>query len=453
MGTAISHGDDAGHNERQSERPLTGHVVGLGPLLRAWRAAAGMRLGSPVTQKDAAVAVGRSERWYRDLENGAPRRLDRTQCQALARVLQLGPEERLALLLLCNVGSTEAASARGRSLRDWDAMHQLVSSQTSPSYVTDNNWNILSHNEAMAKWWPWVLEPGANTMRWLLVSPEARSRIYDWHRHALTSIRLLKFATASRGHSAELARLIGDVCKDRDVRSLWETCVQVSENRDGHVFRMSVPALGWEPVDVISHVLYPASLPDCRFVVITRLQDDDAKRADSTSGRQGQGTEPTEARPEEGGPAHRPETSARRLAGRLSVATAETAAALAGDDGIPLPVLSQMISPGCQLTLSPQTRTVIWATREDDGRWNVTEVDPYTVTVLLPHAAARETAGEELKALTRAVLPADEAEAATRIQTLLPQWKTRIRILEEIQHDLRDNGQTLPHTWHPADEI
>ncbi|WND17540.1 hypothetical protein RI060_09365 [Streptomyces janthinus] len=36
----------------------------------------------------------------------------------------------------------------------------------------------------MARWFPWVLEPGANLMRWVLTATAAREQIVDWPRHA-----------------------------------------------------------------------------------------------------------------------------------------------------------------------------------------------------------------------------------------------------------------------------
>ncbi|MCM2392035.1 helix-turn-helix transcriptional regulator [Streptomyces albipurpureus] len=447
------HGDpDENEETPPPGTPRPGQVMGLGGLLRAWRTTAGTRLGNTLTQQDVAEAVGRSERWYRNLENGATAKpLDRKQCEALADVLDLGRDERHALLLHNNGGSLDVRSQelgpRARS-----ALRLLIDKQMpSPAYLCDSNWNILGYNQTMAEWFPWVMEPGANLMRWALTTPEARQTYHDWGQHAVAFTSLLKFALAGRGNNPELPQLIADVCKDPEVRHIWETYNELVENRDGDVYRMSFAALDWEPVDLVSHVLHPASLPDCRLVVITWLQEEDERDILESAA-------PTEA--ESVGqkcrgsksPAH-PRLLAHALTGRLFVPTAQQAAALAGDDGLALPVISQMIGPNCQLTLSPRTQTVIWATKEDDDRWGVAEVDAYTVIVRVPQAAPLPAAYHEVKALTRAVLPAEPADAVDRIQILISQLKARISLLEEIHRDLWETDNSLPHAWHPVDKL
>ncbi|MEU6670989.1 hypothetical protein [Streptomyces sp. NPDC046727] len=58
----------------------------------------------------------------------------------------------------------------------------------------------------------------------------------------------------------------------------------MGETRDGHVFRMYVPTLDWETIEVVNHVLYPASMPDCRFVVITRIEGHGDDERDALGG-------------------------------------------------------------------------------------------------------------------------------------------------------------------------
>ncbi|WP_405889780.1 helix-turn-helix transcriptional regulator [Streptomyces sp. NBC_00133] len=430
--------------------------MGLAGLLRAWRKAAGARRGRPLTQPEVAEAVGRGERWYRDLERGATTRpLNREQCEALAQVLQLSEDERHALLLH-NIGGSLDASVPSGDPRVRRALRLLIDKQMpSPTYLCDSNWNILAYNQAMAEWWPWVIEPGANLMRWALLSPEARVQYHDWHQHAKAYVRLLKFAQASNRDNAELMQLINDVRKDPDVRHIWETCNEFAKNRDGHVFRMSLPAMNWETVEVVSHLLYPASLPDCRLVVITWLQGDDDDERDSLGGeRNGWAASPSEndKQVDRGGAASR-RRIAHNLTKRLSVPSAKDAAALAGDDRVDLPILSQMIGENCQLTLSPSTHSVIWATKEEDGDWGIAEVDAYTMIVRMPQAASVEAAYEELKALMRAVLPADPKDAVARIQVLATQWDQRMKLLQAIHRDLWQADKTLPYIWHPVDEI
>ncbi|WP_185893885.1 helix-turn-helix transcriptional regulator [Streptomyces sp. WAC05950] len=426
--------------------PSSGQTMGLGGLLRAWREAAGARQGRQITQLDMAMTVGRSERWYRGLERGATTRsLDRTQCEALAELLQLTRDESHALLLYNNLGITgcpEAASdPRVRS-----ALRLIIDKQMpDPTYLCDSRWNILAYNRAMAEWWPWVIEPGANLMRWALTDPEARTQYHDWHQHAAAYVRLLKYAMATPGPDPDLLGLINDVCKDPDVRRIWDTVHEHGQNRDGHVFRMSVPVLDWEAVEVVSHVLYPAGLPDCRLVVITWWTEEDDGERDPLGGvRNAWAQQPSLAdaggrvAAAEGmkGPARSQRRTAQTLAGRLSVPSAGDAAALAAEDRIELPILSKMIGADVQLTLSPSTRTVIWAVRDDEGEWTISEVDAYNVVVRMPHAVTEPAAREEMLHLTRAVLPDNPEAAIAKIDELAAQARARIDILLDIRVDL-----------------
>ncbi|WP_405735049.1 helix-turn-helix transcriptional regulator [Streptomyces sp. NBC_01537] len=422
--------------------------MGFGGQLRTWRRAASRRRGRTVTQAEVAEVLAKSERWYRGLEAGATtRRLDREQCDALAELLRLDRDEHHALLLYNNLNTADTSTAGDSRVRS--ALRLLIDKQMpDPTYLCDNKWNILAYNQAMADWWPWVMEPGANLIRWALTHPEARAQYHNWHQHAAAYVRLLKYALAGNGEDPELLGLIGDVCKDADVRHIWDTVHEHSVNRDGHVFKMSLPALNWEIVDVVSHVMYPASLPDCRLVVITWWTNEDDDEQDPLGGVRNAWTKEPSTPVEQKAMKDLDNSSRRRVAHtgtwRLAVATAEEAAALAGDDRMGLPVLSAMIGSDTQLTLSPSTQSVIWAVREEDGQWGISEVDAYTVIVRMPHAALVEAAREELLLLTRAVLPAEPGQAVAEIQQLVPQLQQRIELLKTIHRDLREIDKTLP---------
>ncbi|MFH8591591.1 helix-turn-helix transcriptional regulator [Streptomyces rimosus] len=434
-------------SSEQGAGQLAGQFMGFGALLRRWRKAAG------VTQALAAKSLGMGVRTYRKIERGAtPPRFTQSQCDSLAALFALDRDERHALLLY-NVGtSLTTSSAEGRpELRR--ALRLLIDQQMpSPTYLCDRYWNIISFNTAMAEWWPWVMEPGANLIRWALTDPEARAQYHDWHQHAAAYVKMLKFAEATNENDAELRQLIDDVKKNPDVRHIWETENELGETRDGHVFRMNVPALGWETVEVVSHVVYPASMPNCRFVVITWVEDDRADdEHDALGGARNAWAEtsvaeaPDRARMGEGRAAAARQRHAHSLTARLVMDTAEEAAALAGEDGIPLPVLSRLIGPDSLLTLSPSNHSVIWAIEEAPGEWAVTEVDASAVIARMPQAALLPEARDEVKLLTRCALPAAPDAAIDQIQKLLPQLQQRILLLREVWRDLYEQDNLLPY--------
>lgn len=269
----VATGPTAGDSESAAEEASPGQLpfaerhMGFGNLLRAWRRAAG------VNQDPVARVLGMAIRTYGNIERGAaPSRFSREQCDALAGLLRLDPDARHALLLH-NVGTTFDVSHPDRRPPLDEAMRLLIEDQSSPSLLCDRHWYVLAYNSLMASWWPWVTEPGANLLKWGLLEPEARVQHHQWRDHANRLIRLLKFALAGRRDDPELARLAEEVRADPDVLRLWETTSEVAENRDGHLHRMRVPALGWRTVELVSHTLHPASLPDSRLIVFTMLQE------------------------------------------------------------------------------------------------------------------------------------------------------------------------------------
>ncbi|AJT69776.1 hypothetical protein T261_8180 [Streptomyces lydicus] len=108
---------------------------------------------------------------------------------------------------------------------------------------------------------------------------------------------------------------------------------------------------------------------------------------------------------------------------------------LAGGDRIELPILSTFIGHDCRLPYSPSTRTVIWATGQDDDRWAIAEAELYTIIVRMLQAIHVDGANSAYKVLTRAILPAGSAEAVRRTQALVAQLRRRIEVLEEIHRD------------------
>ncbi|WP_225850135.1 helix-turn-helix transcriptional regulator, partial [Streptomyces sp. HPF1205] len=396
-------------------------LMGLPKALKAWRAAAGHKRGRPLTQGEVGRRAGHSSKWYERLEKGAvPQRKD---CAALADILGLDEEARYALYLYAT-GSAEDVPVPQGGRHVSSALQILLERQMpAPAYLCDRHWNILAYNAAMAEWWPWVMEPGANLMRWALTDPEARIQFHDWPAQAARFISLIKFAGVSRHDDTDLLALIRQVKTDPDVQRIWKDVVEVRKSLDGDVHRMILPALGWETVDLVGHLSYPASMPDCRLVTITWLQHDDDTEAENQAPG---GTDP------------------------MVAPWADTAAAQAGPGAVPLPVLSALVGPDTQLTLAPHRRKVVWATRRSDGTYKTAEVDAYTVITRMTEAAANPQAHQDMKALTRAVFPPDAELAADRIRTLVKQLSRRLSLFHEIYDDLQAQAPDLPAIEQPV---
>ncbi|MFF2506292.1 helix-turn-helix transcriptional regulator [Streptomyces sp. NPDC058067] len=429
---------------------LAGQFMGFGALLRRWRRDA------RVTQPRAAKALGISERTYRKIEKGAtPPRFTPAQYESLATLLGLDRDGRHALLLY-NIGSNLIPPRGAGQPELQKALRLLIDRQMpSPAYLCDQHWNILGFNTAMAECWPWVMEPGANLILWALLSPEARTQYQDWDMHASAYVKMLKFAEATRRDDPELRELIEKVKKDPDVRHVWETENDMGETRDGHVFRMNVPALDWETVEVVSHVLYPASMPECRFVVITWVEGGEDEHDALGDARNAWAATTADQDDVEAAQWHaqnrvaedavtRWRREAAALTSRMVVATPEGAASLAGNNGVPMPAISKLMGPAAQLTLAPDQSTVVWAVEEAVGCWSVTHVRPAAVIARVPREAVQGACLAEVLQLVRAALPAEADAATARIGQLLEERDTEQRVLREVLNTIQNDATGGP---------
>ncbi|MFF4285625.1 hypothetical protein ACFY0R_09895 [Streptomyces sp. NPDC001633] len=435
--SAVPPGDEVPRGEGVPEmadvesRP--GQLMGLAGLLRAWRAAASQRLGRQITQKEIGIGAGRSERWYRLLESGANVRLERQHCEFIGEKLLLGRDELQALIFYSIGGAISAGVAPGFESPTRRALQDLLDQQMpNPTWLLDARWNVIGYNEAMKSWCPWVMESGANLLRWGLLSEEARKTFVDWPKHAVEYLAMLRFSMLRYPQDPELGALLADITKDPYLANLWETRSEVTEARENFYYRVSLPEHDFKVVELESQTLFPASLPECRIVIMHWLPGDESE------GTAGPAARPVVAEA-------RSQHSAQPLPGQVTAPTAAQAAAYAGDGAVPLPIFSELHGAGCQLTYAPSTRTVIWATPQEDGRWDVAEVSPYTVIVRAPQVIYVEGASEEYKLLARAVLPRDPAGAIQRIQSMTAHLRRRIELLEEVHGELWEaNPQSFP---------
>ncbi|MER6464725.1 XRE family transcriptional regulator [Streptomyces sp. NPDC001228] len=248
-----------------------GGFTGLGALLRAFRAAASARLGRPILQREVADALHRSERWYRDLESGMiTRTFTRHELDTIGSLLGLDRVQRRALFLVSNGGGLSSLEAE-EPPRISDELRLLLDQQPFPAYVIDATWNVLAVNTAMAALFPWSTVPGANLMRWLLLSDESRNQHLNWEADAEVCVRMLRDAAVDRPHDPDLQQLIRDTRQNPAVRDLWSRgAADFADHYDGHVLRMVLPLFDGEVTELVTHVLQPAGLPGCRLTILTQ---------------------------------------------------------------------------------------------------------------------------------------------------------------------------------------
>ncbi|MFF1409527.1 helix-turn-helix domain-containing protein [Streptomyces sp. NPDC058289] len=246
--------------------------VRLPELLRAWRADAGERAGrdKALSQKEIAKRAEVSERWYRSLEGGQPVSLTGDVLERLAAALALGPDERMVLYTQAYGGATPLEpSIEGTDKGALQALIRLAEMpEKLPHYLTDHAWNVLAYNPMMLEWFPWVGRPSANLMRWALTSPEARTQLVDWRRHAEVYLGQLRYALAGRPNDLALRELQDELLAVPACREIWDEDMCVVAYRQGHRFPLDLPHVRPERFTVSSHVLLPAYLPGIRYVAL-----------------------------------------------------------------------------------------------------------------------------------------------------------------------------------------
>lgn len=128
-----------------------------------------------------------------------------------------------------------------------DRLH--IDSQKIPSYLSNDWWEMVYRNEAMAEWFP-ALVPGANIMTWCM-SEEGSRYLLDWEetwvRPMLAQLRAAYFSSLN-GNTAlaeRLAAVLAEVLAYEPVRRYWEEdqfTIYVGPN--GNIRRMLHPTQG-----------------------------------------------------------------------------------------------------------------------------------------------------------------------------------------------------------------
>lgn len=240
------------------ERAGTGSVT-LPAFLRAWRAAAGAKLGRgrPLSQKETAERMEVSERWYRSLESGDPVPLPGERLGRLASALLLGPDEQMALYAHALGGALQPPPAGAGQALDMVA-HLAETLGPYPVYLADRAWNVISHNARAAEWFPWISEPSANLLRWALTTAEGREQLVDWRENAEMYLAQLKFTLLSGSGDADLQSLLDEILAVPECRHIWEQHTQIVAYRHGHRFRIRLPWISPVDITVTAQVLLPA---------------------------------------------------------------------------------------------------------------------------------------------------------------------------------------------------
>jgi transcriptional regulator with XRE-family HTH domain len=195
------------------------------------RRVAGLRRG------EVAMLAGVSVEYYTRLERGNLGGVSDSVLDSIAQALRLDDVERTHLYDLARAADAAPARARRRPARPTlrPTVQRMIDAMPSlPAMVTNNRFDVLTanalgrtlHSEMYA-------DPacGANTVRFLFLSPAARRFYVDWERNAQGAVGALRIEAGRNPYDRELSNLIGELSTRSDTfRVLWGA-------QDVHVFR------------------------------------------------------------------------------------------------------------------------------------------------------------------------------------------------------------------------
>jgi transcriptional regulator with XRE-family HTH domain len=217
----------------------------LARLVRSWRERLdpreipGLTVGSSrrkktrVSQEDIARLVGASSVWYGKLERGELLNYSDDFIDRVAISLRLNDDERMTLYLY-SVGREPVPRQRSSSFVVTEVIEKIVQEQPWPAYVSDESWDVVTYNDHVKKWFPWI-EWENNVMRWVFTYPEARQQLYNWDTDwAPLMLAQMRVARAREPENERLANLVEEILRvNDDAKRMWESEPAVYVHPDG----------------------------------------------------------------------------------------------------------------------------------------------------------------------------------------------------------------------------
>lgn len=227
---------------RPSRRPAAGtrSVTELGEFLRARRDALspasvgvrshGARRVPGLRREELAQLAGVSVTYLTRLEQGQSLNASDAIVDALARALQLDPDERRHLQALAR-----PSSGAGRRLPRLEAprpgaVHLLQAMGDVPALLLGRFNDVLAWNRAghlllashLDRDAPDRTEMRPNHVRMLFLDQHTRDLYADWHREAALAVGSLRYVAAQFAGDRRLAALVGDLSLNSpEFASLW----------------------------------------------------------------------------------------------------------------------------------------------------------------------------------------------------------------------------------------
>jgi transcriptional regulator with XRE-family HTH domain len=214
--------------------------VGL-PAARVNRRVPGLR------REELAQLAGVSVDYYTRLEQGRHQRPSHSVVEAVATALRLDNAERAHLVNLVRDGDAGRARGGSRTQRVRPEMLDLMDGLIDhPAFIIGRRTAVLAANAlARALIVDWHAMPARerNYVRWLLLSPDARSLYPDWATVAAEAVGTLRLDAGRYADDPATQRLIGELAMNSENFRRWWADHRVVERSHG-TKRMHHPVVG-----------------------------------------------------------------------------------------------------------------------------------------------------------------------------------------------------------------
>jgi transcriptional regulator with XRE-family HTH domain len=191
-------------------------------------------------REEVAMLAGISSDYYLRLEQGRDRTPSVQVVEAIARVLQLGPDEATYLHALARPRPKPPRRQRREEVPAGTL--RLLGSLPMPAFVQDRYLNVLAANP-MAQALSPGMRPGVNRLLAAFLDPGERELHEDWQRSTAVAVGQLRSAMGTETDDSRMAALVGELSMKSDrFRRLWAK--QDVVRPAGGPARMHHPAVG-----------------------------------------------------------------------------------------------------------------------------------------------------------------------------------------------------------------
>ncbi|GAA2770476.1 hypothetical protein XF35_40875 [Streptomyces platensis subsp. clarensis] len=175
-----------------------------------------------LSQQQVDELTARAPHTYNRLETGRYTNPPVDYLRQVARLFGLNEQEWVSLCRYAGIGDPPGPLTAASGLEVPGVWQEAVDGITHMAYVTDASWNLLAHNQCWASLFPGGRIP-RNTMRWMLLDPDGRNTLLDWHTvWAPLVLPQLRAALAVRPDDETLLQIAKEVAADPDLAPLWE---------------------------------------------------------------------------------------------------------------------------------------------------------------------------------------------------------------------------------------